>query len=73
MPTTMEHRSAQRHAAGIKGFIAGAVIGGVLAAIIGIIFSVLDYGEGGVPLDVAGGAAFGGLVGVMFAMIRARA
>jgi hypothetical protein len=57
---------------GFKGFVTGAVAGAVIAGLIALLFSYLDFGNGGPGLHMMAGAAFGGLVGFMVGAIRGR-
>jgi hypothetical protein len=57
---------------GLRGLVTGAVAGGVIAGLLGLLFAYLDFGEGGPGLQVMAGAGFGGLLGFMVGAIRNR-
>jgi hypothetical protein len=62
--------SRATYAGGIKGFVYGALGGAFAAAVLSFFFALIDAGEGGPGLNVAAGAAFGGMVGLMIGAIR---
>ena len=63
--------SRATYAGGMRGFVYGALGGALAAALLSFFFSLINAGEGGPGLNVAAGAAFGGMVGLMIGAIRA--
>lgn len=72
MAGSVEDRSRAAYSSGIRGLISGAVIGAIVVGIVGVIFGILHFGTGSVPLHMAAGACVGAIIGVMFSMIRNR-
>jgi hypothetical protein len=71
MADTMNDSRAT-YSGGLRGFLIGAVIGAVVASLLGVIFAMLNFGEGGPGMHAMAGAAFGGLVGFMVGILSAR-
>ena len=71
MADTIE-QSSNTYSGGHKGFLIGAAVGAVIAGLVGLVFALLNFGEGGPGLHIMAGAAFGGFVGLFIGAFRAQ-
>ena len=64
--------SMDTRSAGIHGFVWGAVLGALIVGVLAIVLDLTGVVHGGVALSMLGGAALGGLAGLMYGALSAR-
>lgn len=69
---TALQESVDTRTGGLWGFVLGAVFGGLLIGMLAIGLEIAGIAHGGVVLSMLGGAALGGLAGLMWGALAAR-